>query len=119
MKKHYSQMTTEEIRKVLNAVKSNRYTVGQHAMDRMDSRKINENQILSMLTYCNVIEAHNDIPNEIRVLVRGKVAGNFCCAVVSLTKKQIVTCYTNQAGDFHKTLDKSKYAWKANMAEVV
>ena len=118
-RKHFSQMTQVEIQRVMNAVRANSYTFRNHAMDRMRQKHVTENQIAAMLTYCQVIECHNNIGDEIRVLVRGKVQGNFVCVVVSLTTKEIVTTYWNAANDYHKTLDKSQYQWTADLTQII
>ncbi len=116
-RKHYTQMSQPEIQNLMSQVRSSNYAFRNHAMDRMNQKHVDETQIKAMLTYCSVIEANNN-GGEVRVLVRGKVAGNFCCAVVSLTTKEIVTTYKNAAGDFHQTLDKSKYTWTADLTKI-
>lgn len=118
MKKHYTQMTPEEVSHLMIQVKCKSYTFKRHAMDRMGSRNITESQIRAMLTYATIIECHNDVPNEVRVLVRGKVRGDFVCSVVSLTTSEVITCYWNAAGDYHRTLDKSQYTWNADLTNV-
>lgn len=117
MRKHYTQMTQTEIRHLINQVRSRSLKFHPHAMQRMSQKQIGEVQILASITYCSIVEAHNDSPGEIRVLVRGKVRGDFVCTVVSLTKNEIVTCYWNKAGDHHKTLDKSLYTWETDLTE--
>lgn len=116
-RKHYTQMNQTEVAALMAKVRSSDYSLKPHATDRMRGRSITEAQVKAMLSYSTIIEAHNNIGSELRVLVRGKVQGNFCCAVVSLTKKEIVTVYWNQAGDHHSTLDKSVYNWQVNLAE--
>jgi hypothetical protein len=115
MRKHYTQMTPQEIQNLLTQVRSRSLTFHPHAMQRMTQKTIREPQVLAALSYGSIVEAHNDSPNELRVLVRGKVQGNFVCSVVSLTKNEIITCYWNKAGDHHKTLDRSAYQWKADL----
>jgi hypothetical protein len=108
-RKHFTQMSEQEIQSLMNAVRNSKFVLSRHAMDRMRQKRVTENQILGMLTYGKVIEAHDNIPGDIRVLVRGKVAGNYVCAVVSLVKNEVVTTYWNEAGDHHKTIDMSQY----------
>jgi hypothetical protein len=118
-RKHYTQMASEEIQALMKAVRSRTYTFCGHALDRMRQKKVTAQQIAGMLTYATIIEAHENIPGDVRVLVRGKVAGNFVCAVVSLTKNEVVTVYWNQAGDHHQTLDRSIYTLTRDFAATV
>ena len=115
MKKHFTQMTPDEIRFFIAEVRSRQLTFLPHAFDRMRQKDIREVQILASISYCSIVEVHNDVPGEIRVLVRGKVRGDFVCTVVSLTNNQVVTCYWNKAGDHHQTLDKSAYTWQDSL----
>ena len=118
-RKHYTQMTQDETVAVLNAVRRNTYTLSGHALDRMNQKRVTETQINTMLGYGKVIEVHNNVASEIRVLMRGKVAGKWCNAVVSLTTKQVVTCFWNELNDTHRTLDKSQYKWTVDLKTVI
>ena len=118
-RKHYTQMTDDETKAVLHAVRSNTYTLGFHAVERMNQKRVTDAQINTMLGYGKVIEAHNNNASEIRVLMRGKVGGKWCNAVVSLTTKRVVTCYWNNLDDTHRTLDKSQYRWTVDLKTVV
>lgn len=118
-RKHFKQMTPDEYKTVLNAVKANCYTLRKHAVERMTQKNVTEQNILAMLTYCQIVECHNNNANEIRVLVRGKIKNNWCNAVLSLTTKEVVTTYWNQANDLHATLDWSKYKWNADLTKVI
>lgn len=111
-------MTTEEIQFLIRQVRSGSLTFHPHAFDRMQQKNIREAQIEASISYCSIVEAHNNIEGEVRVLVRGKVYGNFVCTVVSLTKRQVITTYWNQAGDHHKTLDKSAYKWDTDLTKL-
>jgi hypothetical protein len=119
-RKHFSQMQNDEIALLMNAVRSklNVLSFSSHAVLRMRSKNVSGSQILASLSYGKVIECHNNVASEIRILMRGKVAGNYVCTVVSLTTNQIVTCYWNQAGDNHKTLDKSEYTWDSDLTRI-
>jgi hypothetical protein len=118
MRKHFTQMSQDEIKFLLAQVRSRSLTFHQHAFDRMKQKNIREPQILASLSYGSIVEAHNDAAGEIRVLVRGKVLGDFVCSVVSLTKNQVITTYWNKAGDHHKTLDKSAYQWDTDLTQI-
>lgn len=119
MRKHYTQMTPDEHKALLYAVRSRTFSLGSHALDRMREKHIGEAQIRAMLTYASVIECHNDVRHELRVLLRGKVAGKFVCAVVSLTTSEIVTTYCNAGNDYHATLDRSVYNWSIDTREAL
>jgi hypothetical protein len=118
-RKHFTQMSPQEIQFLMDAVRTKKFVLSNHAMDRMMQKRISENQILSMLSYSKVIEAHENIPGDVRVLVRGKIAGDYICAVVSLVKNEVITTYWNQAGDHHKTIDMSQYKSTTNFAYTV
>lgn len=118
-RKHYSQMSQDETVAVLNAVRSNTYQFSAYALNRSNQRKVPVEQVATMLGYGKVIEVHNNAENEIRVLVRGKVRGNWCNAVVSLTLKTVVTVFWNDLNDTHRTLDKSQYKWSVDLKTVV
>ncbi len=111
-------MTQEEIQTLIQAVRSRTYDFIPHAMDRMKQKGVKESQIKNMLTYCTVIEAHQNFPGDTRVLVRGKVAGHFVCAVVSLKTNHIITTYWNKADDHHKNLDFSLYKLKTDFSSL-
>ena len=102
-------LSEAELKEVYTDIKSTNFTFGNHAFDKMKVRGVTQNQIKAMLNYFKVIEIHNNIPSEIRVLVRGKVQGVFVCAVLSLTTKSIVTLYKNGLNNHHQNLDKSNY----------
>jgi hypothetical protein len=118
-RKHYTQMTNEETVAVLNAVRSNTYKFSPHAHERAMQKRVTETQVATMLGYGKVIEVHNNTASEVRVLMRGKVAGNWCNAVVSLTTKQVVTVFWNALNDTHRTLDKSQYKWSIDLKTVI
>jgi hypothetical protein len=117
-RKHYTQMAKEEIHALLKAVKSRNYSIVPHALDRMREKGVQPEQITTMFQNGTIIEAHENIPGETRVLVRGKVGIDFLCAVVSLTRNKIITLYWNNNGDDHHTLDGSIYKLKRDFSSV-
>ena len=119
MRKHYTQLSNEEYKRVLNSVRSFTPSLHPHVLIRMRQKSITESQILASITYGSIVEVHNDNPGEIRVLVRGKVMGKFLCSVVSLTKKQVITAYWNKAGDNHQTIDMTPYTWTQNLLDLL
>jgi hypothetical protein len=114
-RKHYTQMSQDETVAVMRAVRLNTYTLSPHALDRMRQKRVTMEQITVMLGYGKVIEVHNNNEREIRVLMRGKVGGKWCNAVVSLTTKKVVSCWWNEFDDTHRTLDKSQYKWVVDL----
>ena len=118
-RKHYTQMTSEEIAHVLNKVRFVDYKLRSHAVDRMNEKKVDVNAIKATIAYGKLIEAHNNNPKEVRVLLRGKVRGAWCNVVLSTTTKEVVTCYWNKFDDQHKTLDKTQYQWVVDLKTVI
>jgi len=118
-RKHYTQMNDAETAAIIREVRKHSYTLGEHAIDRMNQKNVLQGQINAMLGYGKVVECHNNIGNEIRVLMRGKVAGKWCNAVISLTTKKIVTTWWNELNDHHKTLDKTQYRWTVDLKTVI
>lgn len=112
-------MNKEEHSALLQAVRSRSLTYHPHAVRRMGEKRISQDEVKASLSYGSIVEAHNDNNGELRLLVRGKVRGDFVCSVVSLTTNEIVTVYRNRAGDHHQTLDKSAYKWTANLTELI
>ena len=119
MRKHYTEFLDGEHQLLLATIRARRYTFGAHAFDRMREKRVSETQILAMLTYCSVVEIHNNVTNDLRVLVRGKVQGNFVCAVLSLVHNEVVTTYWNRAGDHHATLDRTQYGWNVSVSQAL
>jgi hypothetical protein len=117
-RKHFTQMTQDEIKFLLLQVRSRRLSFSPHAFDRMNQKNIREPQIIASISYCNIIEAHNNVANEVRVLVRGKVSGDYVCSVISLTRNEVITTYRNKKGDHHQTLDKTAYTWTADLTKL-
>jgi hypothetical protein len=120
-RKHFSQMQPDEISLLINAVRSRlngHLNFSSHALLRMKSKRVSIPQILASLSYGKPIEIHNNVASEIRVLMRGKVAGKYVCSVVSLTTNEVVTVYWNDGLDHHATLDKSAYTWSINVKEL-
>jgi hypothetical protein len=121
-RKHQSQMTQAEQQALLSAVRVRVPGIGfgPHAEDRMREKRITRDEVIRALSYGKVIEAHNNRPSELRVLVRGKVGGKAVCAVVSLTTNQIVTTYRNDWNDNHGQANvDAAYTWKADLVNVL
>lgn len=119
-RKHYSQMTQDEMAIVLGAVKSiTKVQTTPYIRSRMQERAITNLHIALTLTQGSPVEVHNNNAREIRVLMRGLVDNKWCNVVVSLTTKTVITCFWNALNDTHKTLDKSQYKWAVDLTTVL
>lgn len=119
-RKHFTQMSVQETDAVGSAVrKINNLEITPYVRGRMAERNIKALDIAKTLRFGHVIEVHNNIGSEIRVLMQAVVNNKKCHAVVSLTNRTLVTCYWNSLNDSHATLDKSAYKWNVNLLDVV
>lgn len=120
-RKHYSQMTQLEINAIVSKVKEiENYKIDSYTFNRMLERNISEKYLSKVLKDgFEIIEIHNNINTEIRVLIRAKIYEDSICFVLSLTEHMIVTCYWNAANDYHKTLDQTKYTWQVDIFELL
>lgn len=119
-RKHRKQMRPEELanlRKELDALIDDLKFI-PYAIKRMEERRITIDEVLSSVRLGEIIEAHNIIPDDIRVLVRHAVKDTTysVCPVVSLKNKIVVTVYVNETKDNHETLDWSLYNWKVDLS---
>lgn len=123
-RKHTKQMSPKEREVLRDAVDSLDITswdrFSRHCIDRILEKKVSAVDIVETIKYGEIIEAHNEVKNDIRVLLR-KVTkkGRSTCVVVSLRDGQIVTCYKNRNKDKHSTLGWSEYQWKVDLVEEV
>lgn len=119
-RKHYSQMSQDETAAVINAVRSIRKAnTTPYFRTRMQERAISNVDIALTLTQGKIIEAHNNNAAEVRILVQALVRNKLCNVVISLTTKNLITCYWNNLNDTHRTLDKSAYKWNVNLKTVI
>ena len=133
VKKHITQMKQEEIRFLVARLKSlnpKRLIVSKHLMNKTnvvfkseDVRDIIKDKRLKYLIIeYNEIKIGNEIDK--RVLIRGRRNVNVLyirsdgtffeglsnlCAVISLNKNCIITCYWNLSNDAHKSIDLNRY----------
>ncbi len=119
MRKHVSQMTTEEkimVRAEVEKVKEWRITA--YANSRANHRVLAESDILAAIHHGKVIE-YNRNKDDKRVLLRGtRLLHGKCvvCVVVSLTDRCVVTAYVNKENDVHRTLNWELYDESINIA---
>ena len=95
----------------MNKVRSTTFTTTPYSWGRCNQRSLPPNFIQALQSYGKPIEAHK-VGEDLRVLVRGKVAGRSSCAVFSLTKSVVITVWQNDITDHHATLDTSLYNWE-------
>lgn len=110
-RKHRTQMSASEITSVESLVHSVKgWRIGSclvHASKR--GRTITRDEVLDALTTGEVIEV-NDAE---RVLMR---SAKGICVVVNVKAKFTFTVWVNDPSDNHKTLNRSEYQWRVNVA---
>lgn len=109
-RKHYSQMTKWEIKRIQDAINNSHFTHTEYSLQRTIGRSISELDIQRVIKFGSIIEFHYK-DGDLRVLIRGteKVNHDSVCVVVSINKKHIVTVYKNDCEDNHYTLHKEIY----------
>lgn len=119
-RKHWSQMTTDEVVGIFNRLKSvqnDEWEMIDHALDRLHEKKIQatKEDIVSTIYNANVVEYKIDSSRgkcDERVVLRAKAIVNRdynLNAVYSLTNKRIITVWINHIKDRHATLDWNIY----------
>lgn len=114
LRKHHTQMSPAEQSRLVNAVRAGKFSTTPYSWGRINQRSLPPNFITALQTYGKPIEAHK-VGEDMRVLMRGKVAGKSSCAVFSLTKGIVITVWQNDITDHHRTLDTSIYNWKGEI----
>lgn len=109
MRKHYTQMTPAEVAYLMKRVRGSRFTISPHAMDRMQGRRVTPEQIQSVLTYAQVIDANDEYKGHLRVMLRGRLGGQSLCVSVNLNTLEVATVYWNRVDNHHRNLDMSIY----------
>jgi hypothetical protein len=120
MRKHRQQMSPAESAAIESTVRALAVErIARHAFDRMAEKGVSEAHILETLRTGQAIEIHNDA-NELRVLLRADVIGQWsACVVFSLDRQTVVTVWRNRVTDTHKTLRLNEYQWKVNVCELL
>jgi hypothetical protein len=117
-RKHFKQMTQEEIqavKDVIGAVDSFGFT--PYSTNRLIERGIDEESVLSAIGSGKVIEVHNNKQNDVRVLLRLHIKQIAVCVVLSLRHKAVITSYLNRTNYTHPNLDWTQYAWKQTITK--
>lgn len=123
-RKHYKQMSPSELETLRDAIdkldKTTLADLQSYVLHRMSQRKLEKSDILNAIRGGRIIEAHNKVRNDIRVVLRQETKRGFSvCVVVSLLKGSIITVYRNDNSDNHYTIDWSEYKWRANLVSEV
>lgn len=121
---HYTQLS-KDIKSSLRSTVSaflEKHTLSflPHAVEKMTERNISPCDVLNVLPKHSIVEFKNtnNAGNDFRVLLRchTPINGRNYCAVVSLTKKLIVTVYSNDKDDHHDTIDMKAYDSRIDVA---
>lgn len=120
MRKHRQQMTVAESVAIESTVRAlNVREIAAHAFERMSQKGVSQAHILETLRTGQAIEIHNDA-NELRVLLRADVIGQWsACVVFSLDRQTVVTVWRNHVNDTHKTLRLNEYQWKVDVCKLL
>jgi hypothetical protein len=121
-RKHHKQMSVEELvylRALLDSLPD--LPLRRHAEYRRKERRLTPENIYNAVKHGLIIEAHNNVKNDIRILLRHNLENEAyaVCAVVSLRKQDIVTAYVNEQNDHHPTLNWALYTWKTNLLQSI
>jgi hypothetical protein len=110
-RKHWSQLTRDEITQTLNLIKAQRHFVETpYSSSRVVQRGVPKQYLPALISYGKLIELHY-VDGDNRVLIRGRVYGRDVSAVLSLTRNVVITAYVNSITDHHATLDTNIYNW--------
>jgi hypothetical protein len=110
-RKHFSKMTTEELKIVREAIEEKQYTFTNYSIQRTVERVISKQSVAEAIREGFLIEVHNNKPYDFRALLRLHEDDKAVCVVVSLRARKIVTAYLNDVEDMHDSLNWSKYLW--------
>lgn len=120
MRKHVTQMTTNEIEwlemllgRFRAQVKFSDLIPSSHFLDEQadHKEKISVSEVQECYLYGSIIEI-NDHGNNLRILLRKRTSPKFDTIIVlELASRCLVTCYKNEHSDLHSTLDLSQYKW--------
>lgn len=106
VRKHITQMTTEEKTLLNNYLKKN-YKLNTHTKNRQKEKYIDTNLIHRAIQNGSIVEYHYKGNN--RILGNTNENGINVCCVLDIDNMEVVTVYDNEVKDKHYTLDKSKY----------
>ena len=117
-RKHFIQMNSREADAVTTVVNSIRGWQGlnqPHINERKAKWNVTDAEILSALRSGQIVEVHNNVPGELRAVIREDIGFRSVCVTVSLTTKSLVTVWVNTVNDNHFTLRTEEYGWQVNL----
>lgn len=110
MRKHFTQMTTEETKFLAARVQATKtWGFTNHARVRMTERHASGFDVLKAIAQFDVIEANFDRGSKVLVRGKGQVDGKQVCAVLAPEDHRVVTVYFNRANDKHSTINMNAY----------
>lgn len=121
MKKHVSQMTNAEQKRLLNLLMAVPYwKAGEHCSHRLSQRRGKLRDARDVVFNGDLIEYHNKNGSH-RVLLRGSKVfrGRVMCAVFEIDTCKIITHYWNDIDDNHNTIDMSAYNKDLNILKLL
>ena len=95
------------------------FTCSEHALDKLEGAEITANQLAECITDGKLIEVHNLIKDDVRVVLRKDMDKKSLCMAVSLIFKEIITCWFNEQTDNHRTLNVSNYTLTLDIRELL
>lgn len=119
MRKHHTQMNESEKSNVRNFVKKMVFRINPYTKMRMAERKVSTLDLALTLSKGEVVEVHNDTPNEVRALFRFLINNKTCHVVVCINKPKVITCYWCGLEDRHSIVKPDKYNWNVNLVSVL
>jgi len=121
-RKHVIQMNRREADEVTSFVNSVRTWKGfnqTHITERKAKWNVTDSEIVSALQTGEIIEVHNNVPGELRAVIRQDIGLRSICVTVSLTTKSVVTMWVNTTNDSHATLRMEEYGWQINLVALM
>jgi hypothetical protein len=82
-----------------------------YSIQRLVERVIVKQSVSDAILRGFIVEVHNNVSNDFRVLLRLHEGNRAVCVVVSLRDEIVVTAYLNHRKNMHPNLDWSKYTW--------
>lgn len=95
------------------------FTCSEHALDKLEGAEITANQLAECIVSGKLIEVHNLIKDDVRVVLRKDMDKKSLCMAVSLIFKKIITCWFNDPTDKHTTLNVNNYTLTLDIREIL
>lgn len=120
-RKHYSQMSSDEMDKVMAIVRNiePKFRRFGHQAQRIVERSVSEQEIRETLKNGRVIEVNLTDKQDIRTLIRWDNSREAIVVAVSLRTGFVCTAWKNSLADNHKTLNMGYYSQTLNVAALL